>query len=120
MGQYNFSNNFNNITKNQEKEKYIISFNETHSLDSRKSESLGTLLGCLTSPPILAFRPDIELPFLLNTDASADGLGAVLHQRQHGKLRVVAFGSRSLSLSEKNYWEAGICSFEVGSDREIP
>ena len=61
------------------------------------------LLDSLTSPPVLAF-PDFELPFLLNTDASADGLGAVLYQRQHGKLRVVAFGSRSLSPSEKNYY----------------
>ena len=57
----------------------------------------------MTSPPVLAF-PDFELPFLLNTDASADGLGAVIYQRQHGKLRVVAFGSRSLSPSEKNYY----------------
>ena len=64
---------------------------------------LETLLDCLTSPPVLAF-PDFELPFLLNTDASADGLDAVLYQRQHGKLRVVAFGSRSLSPSEKNYY----------------
>ena len=65
-------------------------------------EFLEILLVCLTSPPVLAF-PDFELPFLLNTDASADGLGAVLYQRQQGKLRVVAFGSRLLSPSEKNY-----------------
>ena len=62
-----------------------------------------TLVDCLTSPPVLAF-PDFELPFLLNTDASADVLGTVLYQQQHGKLRIVAFGSRSLSLSEKNYY----------------
>ena len=37
------------------------------------------LLDSLTSPPVLAFL-DFELPFLLNTDASADGLGAVLYQ----------------------------------------
>ena len=64
---------------------------------------LETLLDCLTSPPVLAF-PDFESPFLLNTDAFADGLGAVLYQRQHGKLRAVALDSRSLSPSEKNYY----------------
>ena len=64
---------------------------------------LEIFLDSLTSPPVLAF-PDFELPFLLNTDASADGLGAVLYQQQHGKLRAVAFGSRSLSPSEKNYY----------------
>ena len=64
---------------------------------------LKILLDNLTSSPVLAF-PDFELPFLLNTDASADGLGDVLYQRQHGKLRVAAFGSRSLSPSEKNYY----------------
>ena len=64
---------------------------------------LEILLDSLTSPPVLAFT-DFELPFLLNTDASTDGLDAVLYQRQHGKLRVVAFGSRSRSPSEKNYY----------------
>ena len=51
---------------------------------------LEILLDSLTSPPVLAF-PDFELPFLLNTDASADGLGAVLYQRQHGKLKSCSF-----------------------------
>ena len=64
---------------------------------------LEILLDNLTSPPVFAF-PDFELPFLLNTDASANGLGAVLYQLQQGKLRVVAFGSRSVSPSEKNYY----------------
>ena len=66
-------------------------------------KALETLLDCLTSPPVLAFL-DFELRFLLNTDASADGLGAVLYQQQHGKLRIVALGSRLLSPSEKNYY----------------
>ena len=37
--------------------------------------------------PILAF-PDYKLPFILHTDSSTEGLGAVLYQRQEGKLRV--------------------------------
>lgn len=56
----------------------------------------------LTSPPILAY-PDFDLPFVLHTDASNEGLGAVLYQQQGNKLRVIAYGSRTLTPAEKNY-----------------
>ncbi len=56
----------------------------------------------LTSFPILAY-PDFNLPFVLHTDASNEGLGAVLYQEQGGKLRVIAYGSRTLTPAEKNY-----------------
>ena len=54
------------------------------------------------STPILAY-PDYQLPFTLHTDSSTDGLGAVLYQKQDGKLRVIAYGSRSVSKAESNY-----------------
>ena len=54
------------------------------------------------STPILAY-PDYQLPFVLHTDSSSEGLGAVLYQRQEGKLRVIAYASRSVSKSESNY-----------------
>ena len=56
----------------------------------------------LTSPPILAY-PDFDQPFELHTDASIQGLGAVLYQKQDGQKKVISFASRSLSKSEKNY-----------------
>ena len=54
------------------------------------------------STPILAY-PDYKLPFVLHTDSSSEGLGAVLYQKQNGKLRVIAYASRSVSKSESNY-----------------
>ena len=45
------------------------------------------LIHRLTSPPVMAF-PDFTKPFVFHTDASQEGLGAVLYQEQDGKLRV--------------------------------
>ena len=56
----------------------------------------------LISFPILGF-PEYNQPFELHTDASTKGLGAVLYQDQGGVKRVIAYASRSLSRSEKNY-----------------
>ena len=47
--------------------------------------------------------PNFEEPFLLHTDASETGVGAVLYQQQNGVLQVIAYGSRTLSPSERNY-----------------
>ena len=54
------------------------------------------------STPILAY-PDYKLPFVLHTDSSSEGLGAVLYQKQNGKLRVMAYASRSVSKAESHY-----------------
>ena len=47
--------------------------------------------------------PDFTKPFVLDTDASQEGLGTVLYQEQDGKLRVLGYASRTLTQSEKNY-----------------
>lgn len=69
---------------------------------SEHSAVVSRLVDMLTNPPILAY-PDFNLPFVLHTDASNDGLGAVLYQEQGSKLRVIAYGSRTLTPAEKNY-----------------
>ena len=57
----------------------------------------------LASPPVLAY-PCFSKAFTLETDASIQELGAVLSQVQEdGKLRPVAYASRALNPSEKNY-----------------
>lgn len=59
------------------------------------------LVDILTHPPVLAY-PNFDLPFILHTNASNEGLGAVLYQRQDDKLRVIGYGSRTLTSAEKN------------------
>ena len=67
-----------------------------------QQEAFETLQRLCTEAPILAYA-DFKAPFILHTDASSDGLGAVLYQNQDGQRRVIAYASRSLSPSERNY-----------------
>ena len=66
-------------------------------------KAVETLLDRLVSPPILGY-PDFSKPFVLHTDASQERLGAVLYQKQDGKMRVIGYGSRSLTKAEKIYF----------------
>ena len=69
-----------------------------------------TLKEVLTSAPTLVF-PDFKSPFILETDASGVGLGAVLSQKgADGMIRPIAYASRTIQGSEKNY---GITELEA-------
>ena len=64
----------------------------------------------LTGSPVLAC-PKFDRRFVLETDTSGSGLGAVLSQTQNdGKLHPLAFASRALSHCEMNY---GITELET-------
>ena len=53
--------------------------------------------------PILAYA-NYRKPFKLHTDASENGLGAVLYQKQDdGTDHIIAYASQTLSKSERNY-----------------
>ena len=53
--------------------------------------------------PILAFTDNTK-DFLLYTDASKEGLGVVLSQKQtDGQYHPVIYGSQALTAHEKNY-----------------
>jgi hypothetical protein len=56
----------------------------------------------LTSEPVLQY-PDFTKEFLLTTDASNEGAGAILSQGPIGKDLPIAYASRSFCKAEKNY-----------------
>ena len=67
-----------------------------------QNDSFEKLKLALTSAPILAY-PNYSKPFLLETDASLKGLGAVLSQEDdNGKMRVISYASRTLKPYEKS------------------
>ena len=82
--------------------KYSVPSSQPIQWQSQHQNALSELLDCLISPPILGY-PDYSQPFELHTDASLQGLGAVLYQLQEGKMRVIGYGSRSLSPAERRY-----------------
>lgn len=70
--------------------------------DESCTEAFEKIKECLTNAPVLAFA-DPDKPYTLHVDASLTGLGAVLYQEHPEGLRPVAFASRKLSSSERNY-----------------
>ena len=56
----------------------------------------------LTSEPLLG-HPDFTKPFILETDASFQGLGAILSQKQNDKLVVLGYASRGLRPHERKH-----------------
>ena len=70
--------------------------------DADCEEAFRKLIDVLIDYPILAY-PDFTQPFVLTTDASATGLGAVLSQGQGRHESVIAFASRTLTKAERNY-----------------
>ena len=72
-------------------------------LTPKAQEAVWLLKEKILSATVLVF-PDFDKPFLLETDASKERLGAVLSQKQDdGHYHPVAFGSRTLTPSEQNY-----------------
>ena len=66
-------------------------------------EAFNRLKAACLQAPILAF-PDFNKPFLLETDASRRGLGAVLSQKQaDGWYHPIAYASHVMNETEQRY-----------------
>ena len=76
-------------------------------------EGFNQLKKALTEAPVLAY-PDYSKPFILETDASLKGLGAVLSQKgDDNEIRVIAYASRSLRPSEKSMRDYSSAKIEL-------
>ena len=67
-----------------------------------QQQAFDTLKRLLCSPPVLAY-PTREDVYVLDTDASDYGIGAVLSQLQNGEERVIAYGSKVLNEAQRHY-----------------
>lgn len=70
-------------TRNQKTKKMtnIVPSNKTITWANQHQQVLEHLIECLLHPPVLGF-PDFTQPFIVHTDASYQGLGAVLYERK--------------------------------------
>ena len=90
-------------------------------LTTEHVEIVESLVKRLSSPDVLAFL-DFEAalsgdrPFRLITDASVDGLGAIIEQAQpDSSTRPLCFLSRTTLPNERNWSEVGMCCYCLGS-----
>ena len=69
----------------------------------KEQRAVETLRERLITQPVFAY-PDMSKDFIVATDASGAGLGAVLKQKdEQGKERVIAYASRILNKAARNY-----------------
>lgn len=80
----------------------LLKTNATFAWGPEQAAAFSTLVSRLTTAPILAHY-DPSAPTEVRTDASGFGIGAILAQRHAGHDRVIAYASRLLSRSERQY-----------------
>jgi len=70
--------------------------------DAACESAFQTMKTLLTNSPVLAY-PDFNLPFIVDCDASDNGVGASLSQIQDGIERPIAFAAKALHGAQRNY-----------------
>ena len=100
-----------NVKKTKGKRKEVTTLEELKNLDltlpkfvwaSEHQKAFDALKLALTTAPVLGY-PNFKREFILETDASLRGLGAVLSQvDEQGKTHVIAYASQTLRPSEKS------------------
>ena len=69
---------------------------------TKHQEVFDALKEALSTAPVLSY-PDFSREFILEVDASLNGLGTVLSQQgKDGQIRVIAYASHSLCPSERS------------------
>ena len=95
-----FVENFSRIAKPMNE---LLKKDNEFKWGEKQQEAFEILKQKLMEEPILGY-PDYEKPFVLFTDASGTGLGAILSQKdEEGKEIVIAYASKSLTPAERNY-----------------
>lgn len=80
----------------------LLRKNQRWNWTEKQEHAFQSLKDVLTSSPVLSC-PDFAQPFILQVDASNDGLGASLTQKKDKNETVIAFASRLLSESERKF-----------------
>lgn len=80
----------------------LLKKNISFKWEMRQQINFEKLKQLLSSEPILQY-PDFNKEFLLTTDASDEGIGAVLSQGVIGNDLPIAYASRTLNKAERNY-----------------
>ena len=81
----------------------LLKKNQEYIWTPDRNEAFEDIRQCLLSDPILSY-PDFDKEFIVRTDASSQGIGAVLLQVEEDKLEhPICCVSRTLSTAEKNY-----------------
>ena len=76
-------------------------------------EAFLALKDAITTAPTLGFA-DFSKDFIVQTDASQEGLGCILSQKQDdGTTKPIAFASRRLRPTEKNYYDSHHSSYKL-------
>ena len=70
--------------------------------DEQMDKNFQTVKEVLESAPVLS-SPDFAKPFVMATDASQYGVGAVLYQKIGGRVKFIVFGAKALKRGQKNY-----------------
>jgi transposase InsO family protein len=104
LGFFNFFRNFipNYAALTAPLERIRKSHDLTAVWNEEHAQVYKTLKAVLFSDITLAF-PDFSQPFLVATDASNHGVGAVLYQEINSQVRYVNFASAALTSGQKNY-----------------
>lgn len=80
----------------------LIHKNVPFKWNERAEEAFRSIKKLLVEAPILSC-PKFELPFELHCDASNEGIGSVLTQRDESGEHVISYASRTLNRAEKYY-----------------